>query len=228
MQLARIRTKASGPAEAGTVLPPNLRTLESLSFTDRERTALQDWLAEAGWPRGALDIHALEGYLVALLIWPVELPCGAWLPPIWGERGWKVPAKLAGPLELDRFVAMVSAFLKALDDRLYTSPIPYVPAVAAPVAKRLGERPDSCSWANGFLGALLEHTHAQGLKYRSKAVKDAATAIARCASMPPSSDTSEQLRQAVYAMAAERTSRGPLETRHSAATRSSNPRRKVR
>jgi yecA family protein len=228
LQLRTRRVMARRPAEAETILPPNLRTLGSMSFTEKERRTLQDWLAEAGWPRGALDIHALEGYLVALLVWPVELPPGAWLPPIWGERGWKVPAKLAGPQQLDKFVTMVSAFLQVLDDRLYSFPTPYVPAVAAPVAKRRGERPDSCSWAAGFLEALEEHTHAQGLKYRSEAVKGATTTIARCASMPPSSGTSEQLRLAVYTLAAERTSRGPLETLHSPVARPSNPRRKVR
>lgn len=228
MQLATRRTTGRRQAEAETILPPNLHTLGSLSFTEKERTTLKDWLGEAGWPRGVLDIHALEGYLVALLVWPVELPSGAWLPPIWGERGWKVPAKLAGPRQLDRFVTMVSAFLQVLDDRLYSLPMPYVPAVAAPVAKRRGERPDSCSWATGFLGALQVHTHAQGLKYRSEAVKVAATAIARCASMSPTSGTSEQLRHAVYTLAAERTSRGPLETLHSPAAKPSNPRRKER
>ena len=228
MPLAARRATGRRQAEAETILPPNLRALGSLTFTEKERAILQDWLAEAGWPRGTLDIHALEGYLVALLVWPVELPSGAWLPPIWGERGWKVPAKLAGPRELDRFVGMVSAFIQVLDERLYSSPTPYVPAIAAPVAKRRGQRPDSCSWAIGFLGALQEHTHAQGLKYRSESVKVAATAIARCASMPPSSGTSEQLRQAVYMLAAERTSRGPLEAMHSPAARTSNPRRKER
>jgi yecA family protein len=212
-------------AEAATVLPPNLHTIGALPFTQKEQAALQQWLGEGGWPPGTLDIHALEGYLVALLVWPVGLPSGAWLPPIWGERGWKVPAKLAGPLMLDKFVAMVSAFLQALDDRLYSFPVPYVPAIAAPARRRPGERPDSCSWATGFLGALQHHTHAQGLKYRSEAAKAAATAIAHCASLPPSSGTSAELGRAVYILAAERTSRGPLESLDSPTAKPSNPRR---
>ncbi|HKQ84546.1 MAG TPA: hypothetical protein VJS42_20275, partial [Steroidobacteraceae bacterium] len=28
--------------------------------------------------------------LTALLVWPVALQPGAWLPPIWNEEGWKV------------------------------------------------------------------------------------------------------------------------------------------
>jgi yecA family protein len=207
------------------VLPPNLRTLGVLPFTRNDHAALKEWLGEGGWPPGALEIHALEGYLVALLVWPVELPPGAWLPPIWGETGWKVPAKLAGPHQLDKFVTLVSAFLQELDSSLYSNPVPYVPAIAAPVHKRIGERPDSCSWAMGFVEALQHHTHAQGLKYRSEAVKTAVTAIARCASMPPGATTSADLARAVYALAAERTSRGPLEPLDSAAAKPSHPRR---
>jgi yecA family protein len=212
-------------ADAEPVLPPNLRALGVLPFTRTEYAALHEWLGEGGWPPGVLDIHALEGYLVALLVWPVELPTGAWLPPIWGESGWKVPAKLSAPLLLDKFVTLVSAFLQSLDERLYSMPEPYVPEIAAPVRKRIGERPDSCSWAAGFLTALQQHTHAQGFKYRSETVKAAATAIARCASVPPSSATSAELARAVYALAAERTSRGPLEALDAPPVKPSSPRR---
>lgn len=219
------RAVAKRRTEAETVLPPNLRTLGALSFTPQQHATLQEWLGEGGWPPGVLDIHALEGYLVGLLVWPVELPSGAWLPPIWGERGWKVPSKLAGPHQLDKFVTLVSAFLQALDDRLYSFPTPYVPDIAAPVVKRRGERPDSCSWAMGFLEALQQHTHAQGLKYRSEAVKAAAMAIAHCASLPPAAGTSAELGRAVYIFAAERTSRGPLEALDAPEVKPSNPRR---
>jgi yecA family protein len=204
---------------AETVLPPDLRTLGVLTFTRKDRATLQEWLNAAGWPPGALDIHALEGYLCALLVWPVELPPGAWLPPIWGESGWKVPAKLAAPLQLD------SAYLQEIDNGLSAIPVPYVPAIAAPVLKRPGERPDSCSWALGFVEALQHHTHAQGLKYRSEAVKTATTVIARCASMPPSPSTTADLTRAVRMLAAERTSRGPLAPLDSPAVKTSSPRR---
>lgn len=212
-------------AAAEPVRPPDLRALGPLSFTQKERTTLQEWLGEGGWPPGTMDIHALEGYLVALLVWPVELPPGAWLPPIWGERGWKVPRKLEGPLLLDKFVALVWAYLQELDNGLYLNPEPYAPAIAAPIAKRPGERPDSCSWALGFVAALQQHAHAQGLKYRSDAVKSATTIVAHCASMPPSSTTSADLARAVYMFAAERTSRGPLEPMDSPGARSSSARR---
>ncbi len=228
MLLRTRRAVAKRPAEAASVLPPDLRTLGELTFNPPEQKALREWLDEGGWPRGTMDFHTLEGYLVALLVWPVELPPGAWLPRIWGERGWKVPAKLAGPQMLEKFVVHVSGFLQELDRRLSIYPEPYEPAIAAPVEKRRGERPDACTWAAGFLDALEQHTHAQGLKYRTEAVKAAAMTIARCASLPPAPGTSAELARAVSVFAMERTSRGPLETLDSPPSRTSTPRRVIR
>lgn len=190
------------------VLPPDLRTLGTLSFAQQELDALRGWLGESGWPRGGMDIEMLEGYLVALLVWPVDLPSGAWLPVIWGERGWKVPAKLAAPDALEKFVALVSGFLQELDRRLSGDPSGFCAATGAVVLKRRGQRPEGCPWAVGFLSALQQHS--QGLKYRSQAAKSAATAIAYCASRPATPQTGAELARAVFALAAERSSRGPL------------------
>ena len=218
------RAMAKRQAEAETVLPPNLRTLGALSFTQKEHAALQEWLGEGGWPPGTMDIHALEGYLVALLVWPVELPSGAWLPPIWGERGWKVPAKLAGPLKLDKFVAMVSAFLQALDDRLYSFPTPYVPAIAAPVSSGVANVPTVAvgQWVSRSTPAAHPRSRAQislggrqGCCHGHRALRFHAAHIG----------TSAELGRAVYIFAAERTSRGPLEALDSPTVKSSSPRR---
>jgi yecA family protein len=228
MLLHTRRAVAKRQAEAEIVLPPNLRSLGELSFTPQDQETLRAYLNEGGWPREAMDFHTLEGYLVALLVLPVELPPGAWLPMIWGERGWKIPAKLAGPQLVDKFVLLVSGFLQELDRRLSIYPVPYEPAIAAPVAKKPGERPDSCTWASGFLDALQQHTHAQGLKYRSEAVKAAAMAIARCASLPPGPGTSAELGRAVNVFVMERGSRGPLEILDSPPAKTSSPRRILR
>jgi hypothetical protein len=128
---------------------------------------------------------------------------------------------------MDKFALLTSGFLQELDRRLTLYPAPYVPAIAAPVAKRPGERPDTCTWAAGFLVALEQHTHAQGFKYRSEAVKSASMVIARCASLPPSPRTSAELGQAVSVFVMERTSRGPLAALDSPPAKSS-PRRVLR
>ncbi len=85
---------------APLLLPPNLRSFGSVAFTAHDFRVLDAWLAEEGWPAEHMDAAMLEGYLVALLVWPIQLSPGAWLPAIWGIRGWKVAAKIATPRNL--------------------------------------------------------------------------------------------------------------------------------
>lgn len=190
------------------VLPPDLRKLGTLPFTQQERELLRSWLSEAGWPRGSMNLEMLDGYLVALLVWPVSLPSGAWLPPIWGEQGWKVPAKLAAPSALDRFVALVGGLLQQLDRDVAARPAHFTATIRPLEPGRRAQRCAGCAWAAGFLSALKQHS--AGLKYRSHAAKSAAAAIAQCASTPPAPGTSAVLSRAVIVLAAERPSRGPL------------------
>jgi len=65
--------------EPVALLPPNLQTVGPLPFTAQDFATLDAWLAEEGWPANRMDVAMLEGYLVALLAWPIELPPGAWL-----------------------------------------------------------------------------------------------------------------------------------------------------
>ena len=74
----------SGYAEPIVLLPPNLQILGALPFTDQDFGSLDAWLAETGWPTERMDVAMLEGYLVALLVWPIGLSPGAWLPPDYG------------------------------------------------------------------------------------------------------------------------------------------------
>ena len=79
---------------APLLLPPNLQVVGELPFSIEDFSALDTWLAEPGWPDNHMDVAMLEGYLAALLTWPIELAPGAWLPRIWGIRGWKVRRRL--------------------------------------------------------------------------------------------------------------------------------------
>jgi len=80
------------------------------AFTAPDFAKLDAWLAEEGWPANRMDAAMLEGYLVALLTWPIELPPGAWLPSVWGIRGWKVAAKIATPDAYAAFLALVVGY----------------------------------------------------------------------------------------------------------------------
>lgn len=188
--------------------PPDFRKLGKIAFDTKERMELGAWLGEAGWPREAMDVEFLEGYLVALLVWPVDLPSGAWLPLIWGERGWKFPAKLADPQKFNRFVTLIAGILQELDSRLAAHTDRFFPTLQ-PSEIRQDWRPRTpCRWALGFVFSLQQHAY--GLKYRSTAARQAAESIAHWASSPPAPKTAAELSRAVHTLLAERPTRGPL------------------
>jgi yecA family protein len=199
-------------ADAPVLQPPKLGTLGALTFTSDDREALGTWLAQDGWPRGGMDVVMLEGYLVGLLAWPVRVQPGAWLPPIWGQTGWKLPPEIDSRSTYHRFIELVVGFLEDLDRGLCERPAHFVPVLPAPNPNlRRGTAPAASSWAQGFLKAL--QFSAEGLGARSNSARLAVTRIARYASSVASlngAQVQEQIASAVLTLAAERVSRGPL------------------
>jgi yecA family protein len=197
------------------LLPPNLCTLEARPFTPEDSQTLRAWLAEPGWPRGTMDVAMLEGYLVALLVWPIGISSGAWLPPIWNEKsGWRVPAKIATRQPFDKFIELVVGLLRDLDSRLADSPAVFVPTLLPDERGRRWPRKTGVSWAHGFLRAL--QLSAQGLQGPSDTARSAVTSIARYGSFEVASSGAEfevvvaNLTSAIIALVSERPSRGPL------------------
>jgi yecA family protein len=202
-------------AQPPVLLPPNLVTLEERPFTAQDRQTLRTWLTEEGWPRGTMDMAMLEGYLVALLTWPVGITSGALLPPIWGEKaGWRVPAKIAAQEPFDTFIALVVGLLRDLDSRLGGSPPTFVPTLLADERGRRWPRSTGVSWVHGFLKGLQQN--AQGLQDRSPAIRSAVTRIARYGSFEVTTTDARfaavatDLQEAIAILVSERTSRGPL------------------
>jgi hypothetical protein len=162
-------------------MPPNLHTMRMLPFSADEFAQLDAWLAEEGWPAARMDIAMLEGYLVALLVWPIAVSAGALLPPIWGIRGWKVAAKIAAPEPYDRFLLLVIGFFQELERRLTATPRlgTIVLEYGGPI---LSARYFAGSaWATGFMTAL--HENSAGLRSRSATARSAVEDIARYASL---------------------------------------------
>ena len=197
------------------LLPPNLCALVPQPFTAQDSQALRTWLTEPGWPRGTMDIAMLEGYLVALLVWPVRISSGAWLPPIWAEKsGWRVPAKIASREAFDKFIDLVVSFLRDLDSRLADSPDVFVPTLLPDERGRRWPRKTGVSWAHGFLRAL--QLSPQGLQGPSDTARSAVTSIARYGSFEVAATGAEfevvvaNLTSAIATLASERASRGPL------------------
>jgi yecA family protein len=202
------RRYRSAQPDPGELLPPNLGRSGIAAFGDPERARLTAWLREAGWPRGHMDIAELEGYLVALIAWPVGISSGAWLPRIWGERGWKVPTKIATRARYDEFVAIIIGFLRDLDQQLSRQP-PRFESVLRGLRGR--ERIEALHrWGRGFLTALT--LGSQGLKSRSASAGAAVRTIATVTSSPADSRAQavEEVMDAVFALMEQRPSRGPL------------------
>ena len=192
-------------------MPPNLQSLGPLPFTAESFAELDAWLAEDGWPAEHMDVAMLEGYLVALLVWPIELSAGAWLPLIWGIRGWKVAAKIATTEGYNRFLLLVIGFLQDLEQRLTASPRRLVLEYnAPPLSARYFA---GAAWATGFMIAL--HENSAGLGSRSASARAAVEGIARFASLRSAkpgamASASASLNAAVTILMEERPSRGAL------------------
>jgi yecA family protein len=158
-----------------------------------------------------MNIPELEGYLVALIAWPVGISAGAWLPPIWGERGWKVPAKIAARSQYEEFVALIFGFLQDLDRQLTPEPSRFEASVLRSTAQH--EQPAAVgAWAKGFTTALA--LGSQGLKGRSAEACAAVVTVASCGSGPEKLAAHphpvEAVVSAVRVLMAQRISRGPL------------------
>jgi yecA family protein len=190
-------------------MPPDLRTIGASPFAEQQRARLSGWLHEAAWPRERMEVTALEGYLVALIAWPVGIPTGAWLPPIWGERGWKVPTKIAARSQYEEFVALVVGFMRELDRNLTRQPSRFESSVLRGLNE--GTRDAGLqAWGKGFMTALT--LGSQGLKWRSDSAGAAVRDIAAntSASAPLGPHAIEDVVSAVFSLMAQRGSRGPL------------------
>jgi yecA family protein len=201
---ARHRVPAPPP-----LLPPDLIQLGLIPFAVDDQTALATWLAAPQWPAGTMDIYRLEGYLTALLVWPIDLRPGAWLPPVWNDSGWRVPLIISAELPYHRFIRLVGGYLHFIEKRLHAPPL--LVTVASSGTNCLDAR--AVGWCTGFRMALA--LWANGQRWRTPATRRAVEVISRVAgsgirSIDASSGAITLLRQTVQILAAERTSRGPL------------------
>ncbi len=189
-------------------MPPDPRTFGDAPFGDVQRARLAAWLREGGWPRGHMSMAELEGYLLALIVWPVGISAGAWLPPVWGGRGWRVPTKLAARPQYDEFVGLIVGFMRELDARL-RQPSRLESSVLRNPTDLL-PRETLHRWSRGFMTALT--LGSQGLKWRSVSAGDAVRRIAAntSAAAAVGPRAVEEVVTAVIALMELRTSRGPL------------------
>ena len=202
------RYRSARPETAG-FMPPDLASMGAVPFGAPQRARLSSWLREAAWPREHMEFAELEGYLVALVVWPVDIPAGAWLPAIWGGRGWKVPSTLAERTRYEEFVALIVGFMQNLDHELGRQPALFESSVLRAALGRESAKALQ-GWGRGFITALT--LGSQGLKWRGDSARAAVRAIASSASSPASCHESavEKVMSAVLSLTQQRASRGPL------------------
>ena len=196
-------------------MPPDLPRLGTIPFNSEAREALATWVAEPGWPKGSMDITTLEGYLTAFLVWPIELPPGAWLPPIWNGSGWRVPARIRSSVVYQKFIILIVGYLQEIDRGLSAASPIFTPTLCIDTRVAGHALRPQVRWTMGFEKALA--LGATGVVSRSPVVMDAIRCIARLLSVPqrtatPLLDPAAVLAEAVLVLAAARTSRGPLGT----------------
>lgn len=204
-------------AERPTLLPPKLGELGHRPFTSHECESLAHCLQDGAWPRDTLNICSLHGYLTALLVWPVALQPGAWLPPIWNETGWRVRPPIDTSDRYAEFLELILGFLRSIDHGLLQSPPVFEPCLELKFDRSLPDaQVRTQHWARGFGRGL-----GQGAQMRVAPTESARTAVqaiaAYAADQPPFSKSGMRqaeivLTQAVLALASTRTSRGPLGT----------------
>jgi yecA family protein len=204
----RYRMGGAGRPDPGELMPPDVPSLGAVPFGHQQRERLSAWLREGAWPRDHMEMAELEGYLLALIVWPVGISAGAWLPPVWGGRGWRVPTKLAARSQYEEFVGLIVGFMQDLDRRLYQTSRFESPALHN---MKDGARATGLhAWGKGFMTALT--LGSQGLKWRSASAGAAVRLIAghMSATPPFARHAVEDVLSAVLVLKEQRSSRGPL------------------
>jgi yecA family protein len=209
------RSRSSGHLETPLLLPPKLSELGHRPFTSIEWEALACLLREPTWPRGTLSIYGLEGYLTALLVWPVVSHPGAWLPPIWNGESWRVRPPIDTIDRYGEFLELVVGFLRTIDSGLLQTAPRFDSCLHRRGARDL---PDlnvrAQSWAEGFGRGLRQSVQSRGSPDQGtcEAVRHIGTfAASECRLTSGSAQRAATvLTDAVLALASTRISRGPL------------------
>jgi yecA family protein len=208
------QSRFSRYVETPTLRPPKLSDFGHQPFTSSARETLARLMREPTWPRDTLNIYSLEGYLTALLVWPVALQPGAWLPPIWNEASWRVRPPIDTEDRYGEFVEVVVGFLRTIDGGLLQTPPVFESVIHLPFSDELEMLDRAQCWAHGFGRGLRQGVQAQVAP--TQGAREAVNAIAAYANTrtPLSKGGAQQvdsaLSKAVLALASTRTSRGPL------------------
>ena len=208
------RGRSARHAESEAVVVPDIEECGLGPFTGDDLQALAQRLQDPRWTRGTRNIYGLEGLLTALLVLPLGLRLGAWLPLIWNEGGWKVPVALRGAENSREFLDLTIGFMRHLDAGFRASP-PRFMSVVDTLAGGYGVKPAHAqkAWSQGFALAVSEVRHLD--IPLEPAAQNSLLAIAMLqhpssGPVAPAQKPRETLEKAVLTLVRLRTSRGPL------------------
>jgi len=212
---ARLRSssRTSLSAKSNEMLAPQVLALGHRAFTKHELDSLARWLQDPIWPLGSMNIYTLEGFLTALLVMPLGLRTGIWMPAIWSENGWNIPLALQVREKYHEFMELLIGYMRSIDAGLQDTPPKFATVLES--TSKWSSRPSSLSaqdWVQGFGKALHLCSH---LNLSDPNVTAALHAIAAQAEESNKINSTNGkagavIRRAVFVLAQARTSHGPL------------------
>jgi yecA family protein len=230
----KVKDKAAAPAPAPTpvapvtgtarsaryapgveVKTPTIETCGHLPFSEQDLHSLTELIRSPAWPHGALSLHAIEGLLTALLVLPIGLRPGAWLPLIWNESGWRVPIVIQDEQQFGAFVERIVGWMRQIDLGLSQSPAQFASILGNSAFDHYAESPQAArrDWVNAFGIAVSQ---SENFKARPDSVTNRALFAIAMHANPAAAriykghQPQPSLQEAVLILAAVRTSRGPL------------------
>jgi yecA family protein len=192
------------------IRPPDVSSATAPSFSDVDKERLGRWLDDPRWPKGTMGLSKLDGYLTALLVWPVGLATGAWLPRLWNDSGWRIPPMLQKAEDFADFIGLITAYLHQIDAAL-SGPAPTFSPTLCPSSRSKKPEFSATEWSAGFRVAL--GLSEQGGHAVPPASRSAAESIARLPGRREFQDRTTDaaaIRAAVLILVAARMHRGPL------------------
>lgn len=149
----RAAKRRAAPAAPPEISVPNLDEFGHQEFTAASLHSLTQRLQDPRWPRGTLNLFALEGLVTAMLVLPLGLRPGLWLPLIWNGSGWRLPPILQDQPYFGSFIELLMGFMRTIDRGLLENPPRFVSVLDDAEGSSLAHRAKQ-EWARGFGLAL--------------------------------------------------------------------------
>jgi yecA family protein len=161
-----------------------------------------------------MNIYTLEGYLTALLVMPLGLRPGIWVPTIWNENGWNIPLALQDREKYHEFMELLIGYMRSLNAGFSASPLRFETVLQSTgkwSSRHVSQSAEA--WVEGFGKALHLCSH---INHPLDA--NATAALHAIAAQAAESNRANRvngkagaiIRQAGLVLAQARTSHGPL------------------